>query len=119
MDLQHALDVHHCPKHWTLDQDGRLTALVKRDREFLLVFVLILILSNEFLLFLKGYCHPGYNSSNGLEPCSPCPSCHFNDEYRQTSCMVCTAVHIDNGTVGCFQSESDLQSEQIYFNFLF
>uniref|UniRef100_A0A1X7V6P7 EGF-like domain-containing protein n=1 Tax=Amphimedon queenslandica TaxID=400682 RepID=A0A1X7V6P7_AMPQE len=51
-----------------------------------------------------GYCHPGYNSSNGLEPCSPCPSCQFNDEYRQTSCMICTDAHINNGTAGCYQN---------------
>ncbi|XP_019850443.1 PREDICTED: uncharacterized protein LOC105312253 isoform X2 [Amphimedon queenslandica] len=51
-----------------------------------------------------GYCHPGYNSSNGLEPCSPCPFCEFNDEYRQTSCMSCTDAHINNGTAGCYQN---------------
>ena len=56
-------------------------------------------------LLLIDYCHPGYNSSNGLQPCSPCPSCQYNDEYKQTSCFLCTDAHVENGTVGCTSSE--------------
>ena len=47
------------------------------------------------------YCRPGYNSSTGLEPCSPCPPCYFNEEYKETTCIKCTNEHVLNDTQGC------------------
>jgi hypothetical protein len=51
-----------------------------------------------------GYCRPGFNSTTGLEPCSPCPQCHFNEDHKQTMCAKCTNEHVNNGTAGCLQN---------------
>nr|XP_006825005.1 PREDICTED: uncharacterized protein LOC100367903 [Saccoglossus kowalevskii] len=46
-------------------------------------------------------CEPGYYSSDGMEPCSPCPRRYYQPKYQQQQCILCSGslTTIGTGTV--------------------
>ena len=55
---------------------------------------------NNTLLLALDLCRPGYNSSNGFEPCLPCPNDHYQSEYGSIICHRCTKS--DSGVPECY-----------------
>lgn len=54
--------------------------------------------SNGLLFLLTVACAPGTYSSNGVEPCSPCPVGTYQSKTGQITCLPCPGVLSTHGT---------------------